>query len=77
MFDYHMHTKVSFDSKAEPQDMIAAAERAGLKEICFTDHFDYYDEPRELAGPFDIEEYKKASPTFALLSLVFHLVEQP
>lgn len=60
MFDYHMHTRVSFDSKAEPQDMIAAAERAGLKEICFTDHFDYYDEPREMAGPFDIEEYKNA-----------------
>ena len=60
MFDYHMHTKVSFDSQTEPADMVAAAERAGLKEICFTDHFDYYDEPRVMAGPFDINEYREA-----------------
>ena len=60
MFDYHMHTKISFDSQSEPADMLAAAERAGLREICFTDHFDYYDEPREMAGPVDIDAYKNA-----------------
>ena len=60
MFDYHMHSKISFDSQSEPADMVAAAERAGLKEICFTDHFDYYDEPRVLAGSWDIEKYKSA-----------------
>ena len=40
MFDYHTHTKISFDSKTEPQDMVRAAEAAGLREICFTDHYD-------------------------------------
>ncbi len=41
MFDYHMHTRVSFDSKADPADMLRAAAGMGLKEICFTDHKDY------------------------------------
>ena len=69
MFDYHMHSKISFDSQSEPADMVAAAERAGLKEICFTDHFDYYDEPRELAGPFDLDEYIRAYDTLSSDSL--------
>ena len=41
MFDYHMHTRVSFDGKETGTDMVKAALAAGLKEICFTDHLDY------------------------------------
>lgn len=41
MFDYHMHTTVSFDAKDDAKSMLAAAEAKGLKEICFTDHIDY------------------------------------
>ena len=41
MFDFHMHSHVSFDSQELPRNMVAAAEAAGLKEICFTDHIDY------------------------------------
>ncbi len=41
MFDYHMHTRVSYDSETDPKDMVQAAVKAGLKEICFTDHLDY------------------------------------
>ena len=41
MFDYHMHTKISYDADVEPQQMVKAAVAAGLKEICFTDHLDY------------------------------------
>lgn len=40
MFDFHMHSQVSADSKARPEDMVAAAEAWGLREICFTDHLD-------------------------------------
>ena len=36
MFDFHMHSKVSFDSEMEPKDMVARAKELGLKEICFT-----------------------------------------
>lgn len=40
MFDYHMHSKVSFDGKSDALDMALAAKERGLKEICFTDHID-------------------------------------
>lgn len=41
MFDYHMHTRVSFDGHDTGLQMAQAAKAAGLKEICFTDHLDY------------------------------------
>ncbi len=56
MFDFHLHTCVSFDSDADPKDMIAAAARAGLREICFTDHSD--DDPLgERQAAFKLEDY--------------------
>ena len=41
MFDFHMHSTVSFDARDSALDMAKAAQAAGLKEICFTDHIDY------------------------------------
>ena len=41
MFDYHMHTVVSFDGHERGIQMAQAAKAAGLREICFTDHLDY------------------------------------
>ena len=41
MYDYHMHSRVSFDGHATGEAMAKAALAAGLKEICFTDHLDY------------------------------------
>ena len=41
MFDYHMHSRVSFDGHDTGEDLAKAALKAGLKEICFTDHLDY------------------------------------
>ena len=41
MFDYHMHTRVSFDAHETGEAMARAARDKGLKEICFTDHLDY------------------------------------
>mgnify|MGYP002512938240 CR=1 FL=1 len=38
MFDYHMHSTVSFDGHDSGLAMAMAAKAAGLKEICFTDH---------------------------------------
>ena len=40
MFDYHMHSRVSFDGHDTGLNMARAALEAGLKEICFTDHLD-------------------------------------
>ena len=44
MFDYHMHSRVSFDGKSDALDMALVAKERGLKEICFTDHIDYTPE---------------------------------
>lgn len=46
LWDMHMHTHFSGDSEATPEDMIAAARKAGLAGICFTDHLDL-DYPKE------------------------------
>ncbi len=60
MFDYHIHTKVSFDSREGPENVIRVAKERGLKEICFTDHID--DDPRgiTLDQRFTIEQYSAA-----------------
>ncbi len=41
MFDFHMHSTVSFDGRSTPEQMAQAARNAGLQEICFTDHIDH------------------------------------
>ena len=41
MFDYHMHSRVSFDGHDTGLALAQAAQAAGLQEICFTDHVDY------------------------------------
>ena len=57
MFDFHMHSRVSFDGHATGKQMALAAKKAGLKEICFTDHIDY--DPLEQMGvmAFDTDAY--------------------
>ncbi len=57
MFDFHMHSGISFDSEASPESMVLAAEKMGLKEICFTDHYDHHDNINEEHDIFTIEEY--------------------
>lgn len=42
--DYHIHTKYSFDSEAQPDDICEAAIRLGLKEIALTDHMDIFSD---------------------------------
>lgn len=59
MFDYHMHTEVSFDGKQRGADAVKAALEKGLKEICFTDHLDY--DPLGQMGnmAFDTDQYNQ------------------
>lgn len=47
LWDTHMHTRFSGDSKAAPESMAQAAKEAGLSGICFTEHldFDYQNDP--------------------------------
>lgn len=60
MFDFHMHSTVSFDGSGAPLDMCQAAVRAGLQEICFTDHYDYNSDPAGQRYLFSLEEYSAA-----------------
>lgn len=60
MFDYHMHSTVSFDGHDAPQQMVKAALDAGLKEICFTDHIDYEINRQNQPMVFDLEVYNAA-----------------
>ncbi len=57
MFDFHMHSFVSFDGHASAVDMAQAAVVAGMKEICFTDHVD--DDPQGVLihQCFDLTHY--------------------
>lgn len=57
MFDFHMHTVVSFDGHDRGIDMALAAKERGLKEICFTDHIDYEPGAAVQTMVFDIEKY--------------------
>ena len=60
MFDYHMHSTVSFDGHDTPERMVKAALDAGLKEICFTDHIDHEINVEKEIMVFDQEVYNKS-----------------
>ncbi len=60
MFDYHIHSTVSFDGQGTPEEMVAAAKRRGLREICFTDHRDYEKNVTVQTMAFDMEDYHQA-----------------
>lgn len=65
MFDFHMHTNVSYDGRSDAQQMLAAAEAAGLREICFTDHLDYDPLHPENKLTFDTADYNAAYDTLS------------
>ena len=60
MFDFHIHSSVSFDSDTPASDIAQAAKQAGLREICFTDHWDYLPRPDDDHELFSLEEYSRA-----------------
>ncbi len=66
MFDYHLHSSVSYDSQCDAKKMLKSAEDKGLKEICFTDHYDFNDDINKQEDIdkqhdiFDIEKYKES-----------------
>lgn len=59
MFDYHMHSTVSFDGLSSAADMVAVAVKVGLKEICFTDHLDYDPLKPKDTFTFKTEDYNQ------------------
>ena len=69
MYDFHMHSRVSFDGHDTGEVLAKAALAAGLKEICFTDHLDY--DPLEQMGcmAFDTASYNAEYDHLALPGL--------
>ena len=59
MFDFHLHTTVSFDGISTAREMAEAAARQGLCEICFTDHADFLFE-KGGTQLYDLGEYAAA-----------------
>ncbi|QOY37307.1 histidinol-phosphatase HisJ family protein [Anaerobacillus isosaccharinicus] len=60
MFDYHVHSLFSADSKMKLTEACDAAIEAGVKEIAFTEHIDYFYPNCDLIFDFDYEDYAKA-----------------
>lgn len=60
MFDYHLHSSVSFDSESSAESIALAAKEKGLREICFTDHCDYNSDRNKQHYPIDLSEYEAA-----------------
>lgn len=58
MYDFHIHSRVSFDGHDSALSLAKAAKDAGLKEICFTDHMDYVRTPGEPDLIFDLQNYQ-------------------
>ena len=69
MFDYHLHTTVSFDGIGTPEELIASAQKSGLKEICFTDHYDFNSDPTLEHNVFTSESYHAAYDSLAAQNL--------
>ncbi len=74
MIDYHIHTSFSADCNIPMMKMAKAAQNAGLKEICFTEHIDL----NMLEGPdftVDFDAYAAAleETRSALPSLKIHM----
>ena len=53
MIDYHVHTRFSGDSSAEPAEQLSAALQRDIDELCFTDHIDF-DNPGFNFEPADL-----------------------
>lgn len=59
MFDYHIHSKVSFDGHDTGLALAKAAVNNGMKEICFTDHVDFDPLAPVQTMMFNVDTYSK------------------
>lgn len=57
MFDYHLHSRNSFDAKLSPLEIARIAAKRGFREICLTEHADIVPIPEIVGGTLDYETY--------------------
>lgn len=76
LVDYHTHSCCSPDSTARLEDMVVAARRAGMEELCTTDHCDLQQEDGSslvswdwtpIRRQFDETSHRCSWPDFRLL----------
>lgn len=59
MYDFHLHSNFSMDSKASMDSMCISAIEKDLKGICFTDHIDLDVTSNKLDFEFKVDDYLK------------------
>jgi len=57
MYDFHLHSDYSMDSKSPMEKMVYSAIEKNLKSICFTDHIDLEATSQKIDFQFRIEDY--------------------
>lgn len=57
MYDFHMHSEYSIDSRATMKDMVLSAISKNIKSICFTDHVDFEATVNKIDIQFRTEDY--------------------
>ncbi len=62
LYDQHLHSRHSFDSKAEPESNVEAAISKGLAGLTFTEHFDIHPDDWESCTYHD-ESYSETIRT--------------
>ena len=53
MWNYHLHSRCSFDAEYPLTEMCSAAKKAGITALCLTDHCDLVDEKGQPNDDFD------------------------
>ena len=59
MYDFHLHSEYSIDSKTSMEMMVLGAIDKNLKSICFTDHVDFDSTAQGIDFVFRTSEYFK------------------
>ena len=74
LVDYHTHSCCSMDSEAPLAEMVQAARKAGIEELCTTDHLDLQLEDATILKDWDwtpilkqYEETRRQFPDYRLL----------
>lgn len=57
MYDYHIHSKFSVDSRSDMKEICKFAMKKRLNGICFTDHIDIEDLESNIESIFSYENY--------------------
>ncbi len=73
MYDFHMHSRVSFDGHDPGESLARAALEKGMREICFTDHMDYDPLAEKQTMLFTQERYGAEYDGLALPGLKIRL----